>query len=110
VAIPSLLPAGSPSARRARRANSSGFHGRFINPSRTGSTLNAFEKQPAKDVMKSSGKNLVTALALVAIGVALAATGIYIGDTDDAPGAALMGIVLLIVAVVFSVRIARRQT
>jgi hypothetical protein len=42
--------------------------------------------------MKSSVTNLVTALGLVAIGVALGAAGIYIGDTDDAPGAALIGI------------------
>ena len=60
-------------------------------------------------LMRSSVANLVMALGLVAIGVALAATGIYIGDTDDAPGAALIGILLLIGAVVLSVRIARRK-
>lgn len=59
--------------------------------------------------MKSSVNNLVMALGLVAIGIALAATGIYIGDTDDAPGAALIGILLMIGAVVFGVKIARRK-
>ena len=60
--------------------------------------------------MKSSVTNLIIALALIAIGVALAAAGIYIGDTDDAPGAALIGILLMIVTVAFGVRIARRKT
>ncbi len=59
--------------------------------------------------MKSSVTNVVIALGLVAIGVAIAATGIYIGDTDDAPGASLIGILLMIGAVVLSVRIARRK-
>jgi hypothetical protein len=60
--------------------------------------------------MKSSGKNLVMALGLVAVGVAIGAAGIYIGDTDDAPGAALMGILLMIVSVALGVRTARRKT
>ena len=50
------------------------------------------------------------ALGLIAIGIALGAAGIYIGDTDDAPGAALIGILLMIGAVVLGVRIARRKT
>jgi len=60
--------------------------------------------------MKSSVTNLVLALGLVAIGVAIAAAGIYLGETDDAPGASLMGILLMIGAVVLAVRIARRKT
>jgi hypothetical protein len=59
--------------------------------------------------MKSSVKNLVMGLGLIAIGVALAAAGIYVGETDDAPGAALMGIVLMIGMVVLGVRMARRK-
>ncbi len=50
------------------------------------------------------------ALGLVAIGVAIGAAGIYIGDTDDAPGAALIGILLMIGAVALGVRTARRKT
>jgi hypothetical protein len=61
-------------------------------------------------LMKSSVTNLVMALGLVAIGVAIAAGGIYLGETDDAPGASLVGILLMIGAVVFAVRIARRKT
>jgi hypothetical protein len=54
--------------------------------------------------------NLVKAGGVVAIGVAIAAAGIYLGETDDAPGAALVGILLMIAAVVFGVRTALRRT
>lgn len=60
--------------------------------------------------MNPSDKNMVLALGLVAIGVALAAGGIYLGETDDAPGAALAGILLMIGATVLGVRVARRKT
>ena len=60
--------------------------------------------------MKPSVTKLVMAFGVVAIGVTIAAAGIYIGDTDDAPGAALIGILLMIGAVVIGVRIARRKT
>ena len=59
--------------------------------------------------MKYSIANLVSALGLVVIGVAIAAGGIYLGDTDDAPGASLMGILLMIGAVALAVRTARRK-
>ncbi|HUQ70658.1 MAG TPA: hypothetical protein VM165_14105 [Planctomycetaceae bacterium] len=59
--------------------------------------------------MKSSATNLVIALALVAIGVAIGAAGIYIGETDDAPGAAIAGILLMIGAVALGVRTALRK-
>ena len=57
--------------------------------------------------MKS--KNALLALAFVAIGLTLAALGIYVGETDDAPGAALIGILLLIGSVVLAVRTVRRK-
>ena len=38
--------------------------------------------------MNSAVTDFVKALGLVAIGVAIAAAGIYVGDTDDASGAA----------------------
>ncbi|HKH74319.1 MAG TPA: hypothetical protein VKA59_23330 [Vicinamibacterales bacterium] len=60
--------------------------------------------------MKSSVTNVVMALGFVVIGVAIAAAGIYVGDTDDAPGAALIGMLLMIGAMVLAVRIARRKT
>lgn len=58
--------------------------------------------------MKAS--NVAMGLGLVAIGVAIAAAGIYIGETDDAPGAALLGILLMIGALVLGVKIALRTT
>jgi hypothetical protein len=60
--------------------------------------------------MKSSHKRLAMALGLIATGIAIGAAGIYIGDTDDAPGAALIGILLMIGAVALGVRTARRKT
>lgn len=59
--------------------------------------------------MKSSVTNLVKAIGLVAAGAAIGTAGIYLGETDDAPGAALIGILLMIGAVVLGVRIARRK-
>lgn len=60
--------------------------------------------------MKAPVTKRIMALGLVAIGLAFAAAGIYIGDTDDAPGAALIGILLVIGAVALGVRTARRRT
>lgn len=60
--------------------------------------------------MKSSVTNLVKALGIIAIGVAICAAFIWIGDYDDAPGVSLLGILLMIGAVVLGVRIARRKT
>ncbi|MBN2339383.1 MAG: hypothetical protein JXP48_12675 [Acidobacteria bacterium] len=59
--------------------------------------------------MKYPVRNLVMASGLAVVGLAIAAVGVYVGETDDAPGAALMGLLLLIVALVFSVKIARRR-
>jgi hypothetical protein len=54
--------------------------------------------------MKSSVTNVLIALGLIVIGAAIAAAGIYIGETDDAPGAALLGILLMIGAVTLGVK------
>jgi len=53
--------------------------------------------------------NAVKALVFIIVGVALAAAGIDVGETDDAPGAALLGILLMIGAVALGVRTARRK-
>ena len=68
------------------------------------------KNSPEETHVKSATINLAAGLGLVAIGVALGAAGIYIGDTDDAPGAAVIGILLMIAAVAFGVRTARRKT
>ncbi|MGQ0562604.1 MAG: hypothetical protein ACT443_12110 [Gemmatimonadota bacterium] len=59
--------------------------------------------------MKTSATKLISALGLVGLGVALAAAGIYIGEMDDAPGAALIGILLMISAVALAVKTARNK-
>ena len=59
--------------------------------------------------MKSSVTNVLMTLGLIAIGVGIAVAGIYIGETDDAPGAALIGILLMIGAVGLGVSTARRK-
>ena len=56
-----------------------------------------------------SKENLIAA-GLVAAGIAFAAAGIHVGEIDDAPGAALIGIVLLIGSLVLAVRMVRRRT
>jgi len=60
--------------------------------------------------MRSSVANLVMGIGLIVVGLAIGAAGIYVGDTDDAPGAALIGILLMIGAVVLGVRKALRKT
>ena len=59
--------------------------------------------------MKYAAVNLVMALGVVALGIGIAAGGIYLGETDDAPGASLAGILLMIGAVVLGVRIGLRK-
>lgn len=60
--------------------------------------------------MKPTATKLVKAIVLVAIGLAVAALGIYIGDTDDAPGASLIGIVFMIGLITLAARTALRST
>lgn len=53
--------------------------------------------------------NPVKAFTLVALGLALAAMGIYVANADDAPGAAVIGMLLLLVGVVLGVRAVRNR-
>jgi hypothetical protein len=66
-------------------------------------------KRNQGDFMKPSFTNVLIALGLIIIGVGIAAAGIYIGETDDAPGAALLGIMLMIGAVTLGVRTVWRR-
>lgn len=59
--------------------------------------------------MKPSTKNLVKALGLIVLGVAIGAAGITVGEKDDAPGGSLMGLLLMIVLVVLGLRTLRRK-
>lgn len=53
--------------------------------------------------------NPVKAVALVALGLAIAAMGIYVANADDAPGAAVIGFLLMLAAVLLGVRTARNR-
>jgi hypothetical protein len=53
--------------------------------------------------------NRVTAFTLIALGLAIAAMGIYVAMADDAPGAAVIGMLLMVSGVVLGVRAARNR-
>ena len=53
--------------------------------------------------MKTTVMNTVQAFTLFALGLAIAAMGIYVADADDAPGAAVIGMLLMVVGVVLGV-------
>ena len=59
--------------------------------------------------MKTAVLNTVKAFILIALGLAIAAMGIYVANADDAPGAAVMGMLLMVVGVVLGVRAARNR-
>jgi hypothetical protein len=59
--------------------------------------------------MKATVTNPVKAFTLIALGLAIAAMGIYVADADDAPGAAVIGMLLMVVGVVLGVRAARNR-
>ena len=59
--------------------------------------------------MTNTATKWLSVLGLVALGVALAAGSIYIAEIDDAPGAALIGFLLMMALVTGAVKIARRS-
>jgi hypothetical protein len=59
--------------------------------------------------MTSTVTNNVKAAAFIALALAIGATGIYVADADDAPGAAVIGLLLMIGAVVLGVKAARNR-
>ena len=59
--------------------------------------------------MTSSVARPGRAFALIALGLAIAAMGIYVAHADDKPGAAVLGFVLMLAAVLFGVRTARNR-
>jgi hypothetical protein len=60
--------------------------------------------------VKSTNTNLARALGLITLGVAIAAAGTYVGDTADAPRAALLGVLFMLGLVALGGRTARRKT
>jgi len=59
--------------------------------------------------MNASVMNPVKAGTLFALALAIGAMGIYVGEADDAPGAAVIGLVLMLAAVVLGVKAARNR-
>jgi len=59
--------------------------------------------------MTSTVTNPVKAFALIALGLAIAAMGVYVGNADDAPGAAVIGFLLMAAGILLGVRTARNQ-
>ena len=59
--------------------------------------------------MTSTVTNNVKAAALIALALAIGTMGIYVADADDAPGAAVIGLLLMIGAVVLGVKAARNR-
>jgi hypothetical protein len=59
--------------------------------------------------MTTTVMNRLKAFTLVALGLAIAAMGIYVADADDAPGAAVIGMLLMVVGAVLGVRAARNR-
>jgi CubicO group peptidase (beta-lactamase class C family) len=59
--------------------------------------------------MTSTVTNRLNTFALIALGLAIAAMGIYVANADDAPGAAVIGFLLMLAAVLLGVRTARNR-
>src|SRR5918996_184806 len=59
--------------------------------------------------MTSAVMNPVKAFTRIALGLAIAAMGIYVADADDAPGAAVIGMLLMVAGVVLGLRAARNR-
>ena len=59
--------------------------------------------------MKATVMNPVKAFTLIVLGLAIAAMGIYVANADDAPGAAVIGMLLMTAGVVLGVRAARNR-
>src|SRR5690606_39005082 len=59
--------------------------------------------------MKATTTNRIKAFTLLALSLAVAAMGIYVGEVDDAPGAGGIGMLLMAAGVVLGVKAARNR-
>jgi hypothetical protein len=59
--------------------------------------------------MTSSVTNTVKAFALITLGLAIGAMGIYVGEVDDAPGAGGIGLLLMLAGIWLGVKAARNR-
>jgi uncharacterized membrane-anchored protein len=60
--------------------------------------------------MKFNTKKLVASSSLMLVGMFIGGAGIYIGETDDAPGAAVIGIFLMLVLFFLGLKLMRRNS
>lgn len=60
--------------------------------------------------MTAASANLAKAIGIAVLGIAIAVGAVILGEYDDAPGASLAGILLMLGSFVLAVRIARRKT
>ncbi len=101
-----VLPETAASTPKAMRAFAA-FHSNLNGRSRFGEDSTAGLGHTAG--MKSTVMNPVKAFTLIALGLAIAAMGIYVAGADDAPGAAVIGMLLMAAGVVLGVRAARNR-
>ncbi len=59
--------------------------------------------------MTSSVTNPVKPFIFIALGLSIAAMGFYVANADDAPGAAAMGLLVMLAAVLLGVKAARNR-
>jgi hypothetical protein len=59
--------------------------------------------------MNTTVTNTIRAVALITLGLAVAAMGFYVAEADDAPGAAAMGLVVMGLGIVLGLRAARNR-
>jgi hypothetical protein len=59
--------------------------------------------------MTSSKTSWVKGILLIVFGLAIGAGGIYVGQTDDSPGAGVGGLVLMTVAIFLGIRTLLRK-
>jgi CubicO group peptidase (beta-lactamase class C family) len=59
--------------------------------------------------MTSTVTTPLKAITLIALGLAIAAMGLYVANADDAPGAAVIGMLLMVAGVVLAVRATRNR-
>lgn len=59
--------------------------------------------------MKTTVMHPLKSVTLIALGLAIAVMGIYVAEADDAPGAAVLGMLLMVAGVVLGVRAGRNR-
>jgi hypothetical protein len=59
--------------------------------------------------MSFSTMKVIKGFSLIVLGLAVGSAGLYVGQTDDSPGAGVGGLVLMSVAIVLGIRTLLRK-